>query len=476
MRRCIPLPHVQCGGGAAPGLAAKSVFMNQPTKRPQGRRLAASAPPRGSKETRGGPAIPSEREAYVYIQIPGTLDTVPAALLRVQTLPDGTQIGRFRYGDRYLRRHDAVALDPFQLPLDKTVYEFTRLKGIPGAVRDAAPDAWGRRVIEHKLERNAADLQEIDYLLHGPQDGAGCLSFGLKAEPPAPKRPYNRTHQLAELIAATKAIEQGRPVAAHLLEQLEPGTSMGGARPKATIEDAQHLWLAKFPANEDRFNLQRVEYATLDLARRCGLSVTQTRLQAVGGADVLMLQRFDRDHTDNGYLRFGLVSGLTVLDAGDSHLDRDRWSYPLLADNLRRWSDKPEADCAELFRRMVFNAAVTNNDDHPRNHALLRRHSGWRLSPAYDLVPTPVLSLERRDLALTIGTYGRTASLYNLLSQAGHFGLSAQEARAEIDRLVAVVRQWRKTFVACGVSTRDVDHIAPAMLPACFFFDKSPGA
>jgi serine/threonine-protein kinase HipA len=418
----------------------------------------------------------SEREAYVYIQLPGTLETVPAALLRVQTLPDGTQIGRFRYGDRYLQRREAVALDPFQLPLAKKVFEFTQLKGIPGAVRDAGPDAWGRRVIEHKLERSAGDLQEIDYLLHGPQDGAGYLSFGLTSEPPAPRRQYNRTHQLADLIAATQAIEEGRTVAAHLLEQLDPGTSMGGARPKATIEDAQSLWLGKFPARDDRFNLQRVEFATLDLARRCGLNVAQARLQSVGESDVLLLQRFDRDYTDKGYLRFGLVSGLTVLDCGDSHLDRERWSYPLMADNLRRWSDKPQADCAELFRRMVFNAAVTNNDDHPRNHALLRRQKGWRLSPAYDLVPAPVVSQERRDLALTVGDHGRTASIYNLLSQAGRFGLSAQAAREEIDRLVDVVRHWRDSFLACGVSGKDIDHIAPAILPDCFFFERSPGA
>jgi len=416
----------------------------------------------------------SEREAYIYIQLPGALETVPAALLRVQTLPDGTQIGRFRYGDRYLQRREAVSLDPFHLPLAKQVFEFTQLKGIPGAVRDAGPDAWGRRVIEHKLERSAADLQEIDYLLHGPQDGAGYLSFGLKAEPPAPKRHYNRTHQLAELIAATQAIEEGRQVAAHLLEQLDPGTSMGGARPKATIEDEQNLWLAKFPSRDDRFNLQQVEFATLDLARRCGLNVTQARLQTVGDSAVLMLQRFDRDHTDKGYLRFGLVSGLTVLDCGDSHLDRERWSYPLLADNLRRWSDKPEADCAELFRRMVFNAAVTNNDDHPRNHALLRRQKGWRLSPAYDLVPAPVVSLERRDLALTVGSYGRTASIYNLLSQAGRFGLSEQAAHAEIDRIVEVIRNWRDSFFACGVSAKDIGYIASAMLPDCFFFEIPP--
>lgn len=418
----------------------------------------------------------SERQAYVYIQLPGTLESVPAALLKVQTLPDGTQIGRFRYGDRYLQRPDAVALDPFRLPLARTVFEFTQLKGIPGAVRDASPDAWGRRVIEHTLQRSAADLQEIDYLLHGPQDGAGCLSFGLKVDPPAPRRTYNRTHQLAELIAATQAIEDGRPVAAHLLEQLDPGTSMGGARPKATIEDAQSLWLGKFPARDDRFNLQRVEFATLDLGRRCGLNVAQARLQAVGASDVLMVQRFDREHTNQGYLRFGLVSGLTVLDCGDSHLDRERWSYPLLADNLRRWSDKPEADCTELFRRMVFNAAVTNNDDHPRNHALLHRQKGWRLSPAYDLVPSPVVSLERRDLALSIGDHGRTASIYNLISQAGRFGLSVADARAEINRLVDVVRHWRESFFACGVSAKDIDHVAPAFLPECFFFESLPEA
>ena len=416
----------------------------------------------------------SEREAYVYIQLPGTTYTVPAALLKVQTLPDGRRVGRFRYGDRYLQRQEAVAFDPFQLPLDKTAREITELKGIPSALRDAGPDAWGRRVIEYKLERTADELQEIDYLLHGPQDGAGCLGFGLKAEPPAPRRQYNRTHQLADLVAAAQAIEDDARVAPHLLERIDPGTSMGGARPKATIEDAQCLWLGKFPVNGDRFNLQRVEYATLELARRCGLNVTQARLQSLGSSDVLMLQRFDRDYTDRGYLRFGMVSALTVLACGDSHLDRGRWSYTLLADNLRRWSDKPEADCAELFCRMVFNAAVTNNDDHPRNHALLRKPKGWRLSPAYDLVPAPLLSLERRDLALTVGRHGRTASIYNLLSDSGRFGLATQDARAEIDRIVAVVRQWREVFFGCGVAAEDVDYIAPAMLPECFFFERPP--
>jgi serine/threonine-protein kinase HipA len=121
--------------------------------------------------------------------------------------------------------------------------------------------------------------------------------------------------------------------------------------------------------------------------------------------------------------------------------------------------------------RMFCNAAVTNNDDHPRNHALLRRQKGWRLLPAYDLVPTPMVSLERRGLVLTFGDFGRTASIYNLISQAGHFGLSEEVERGQIDRIVEVVRQWRDSFFECGVSANDIEHIAPAMLPDCFFFE-----
>ena len=414
----------------------------------------------------------SERQAYVYVQLPGTLDTVPAALLKVEKLRDGTFVGRFRYGDRYLERKDAIALDPFKLPLGSIVHELTKLKGIPGAVRDAGPDAWGRRVIEHKLERSPADLEEIDYLLNGPQDGAGYLSFGLKLEPPAPKRRYNRTHQLADLVAAAEAIEEGKRVPVHILEQLEPGTSMGGARPKATLEDDKRLWIGKFPEKADRCNLQRIEYATIELARRCGISSCDARLESIGGRDVLMVERFDRQHTEDGYLRFGLVSGLTLLDCDDSHLDRERWSYLLLADQLRRWSEQPDLDRIELFRRIVFNAAVTNNDDHPRNHAVLRTGRGWRLTPAYDLVPAPLVSLERRDLAMTVGTFGRTASIYNLISQCERYGLTAEAAREEIEQIVTTVRTWRDHFRACGVSEKDVDYMAQAFLPDCFFSEK----
>jgi serine/threonine-protein kinase HipA len=339
-------------------------------------------------------------------------------------------------------------------------------------VRDAGPDAWGRRVIEHKLERSPADLEEIDYLLSGPQDGAGYLSFGMKPEPPARERLFNRTHQLAKLVEAAEAIEEGKRVPAHLLEQLEPGTSMGGARPKATIEDGDRLWIGKFPEKADRCNLQRIEYATIELARRCGITACNAHIESIGSRDVLMVERFDRERVEGGYLRFGLVSGLTLLDCDENYLDRERWSYPLLADELRRWSVKPDEDRIELFRRIVFNAAVTNNDDHPRNHAVRRTARGWCLTPVYDLVPAPVVSLERRDLAMTVGTHGRTASVYNLLSQCERFGLTTGAARKEIEEMVATLKTWRDHFRASGVSAKDIEHIASAFLPECFYFEK----
>jgi serine/threonine-protein kinase HipA len=416
----------------------------------------------------------SEREAYVYVQLPGTLEFVPAALIRVQMGRDGTRVGRFRYGDRYLKRSNAVAFDPFKLPLAPEVYEFTTLKGIPGAVRDAAPDSWGRRVIEYQLSRAPEDLDELDYLLHGPEDAAGYLGFGLKVEPPQPARAYNRTHQLEALIDVAQKIDAGQKLDPDLLMALQPGTSLGGARPKVTVEDDHVLYLAKFPMREDRINLQRVEFATLTLAARAGIHSARPRLVRLGTQDVLMLERFDRLWTGTGYQRLGFVSGLTVLDTGDSHLDRGRWSYPLLADGIRRWVDRPQADCAQLFRRMVFNAAVTNDDDHPRNHALVRTSRGWRLSPAYDLVPSPKVSLERRDLALTVGKFGRTAAVYNLVSQSARFGLDEEAARATINEVVAAVRSWREVFLAAGVSAADCDTIAPAFLYGGLYAEAPP--
>ena len=419
-----------------------------------------------------------EHTCYVHIQLPGTMQTVPCASLKVRVVAAGVYEGTITYGKRYLERPEVVALDPFHLPLSTRPQKFTKLKGIPGAVRDASPDAWGRRVIQAKLQRPEADVQEVEYLLNGPDDGAGNLSFGRTATPPAPRRPFNRTHQLAALTEVAEKLEQDGRLPHEVLEELEPGTSMGGARPKVTVEDDHKIWLAKLPEKADRHNMQRIEYATLELARAAGLRVCGARLEPVGERDALMLDRFDREWNSdaNAYWRYGLVSGLTVIDAEDGYLGRDRWSYPLLADELRRWSVKSHDDRRELFLRMVFNAMVTNNDDHPRNHALLHTKGGWRLSPAYDIVPVPLVSLERRDLALAVGRFGRVAGLYNILSQCDAFGLTKEEAQALIDGMLAVVRGWREFFLQRGVEHRSIEMLEQAMLPPSFFRDTPPDA
>jgi serine/threonine-protein kinase HipA len=419
-----------------------------------------------------------EQACHVYIQLPGTMETVPCASLKVRAVGAAAFEGTFTYGKRYLARPEVAALDPFHLPLSTRPLKFTKLKGIPGAVRDASPDAWGRRVIQAKLQLPEADIQELDYLLNGPDDGAGNLSFGRTAAPPAPRRPFNRTHQLPALIQAAETLEENGRLPHEVLEELEPGTSMGGARPKVTVEDEHKIWLAKLPEKADRHNMQCIEYATLELARAAGLRVCGTRLERVGQRDALMLDRFDREWNPdaNSYWRYGLVSGLTVIDAEDGYLGRERWSYPLLADELRRWSVKGNDDRRELFLRMVFNAMVTNNDDHPRNHALLQTRGGWRLSPAYDILPVPMVSVERRDLALEVGRFGRAASLYNILSHCDAFGLSKDEGQALINAMLAVVRGWQEFFIEHGVEHRSIEMLEQAMLPPSFFRDTPPDA
>ena len=414
---------------------------------------------------------------YAFIQLPGSFEWVICGVLNVNDVGQNAYRGIFQYGRSYLARQNVPSLDPYNLPLSDRPQEFTKLRGIPGALRDASPDAWGRRVIQAKLGLQEADLSEVDYLLNGPDDGAGNLRFGPSTKPPTAARPFNRTHQLRALTDATQTLEESGKLAHEVLEQLEPGTSMGGARPKVSIEDNNTIWLAKLPEKNDKLNMQRIEYATLELARFACLDVCETRIENVGGRDALLLARFDRQwHPDaKAYARFGMVSALTVLDAEDGYLGRDRWSYLLLADELRRWSSHPEKDRLELFRRMVFNAMVTNNDDHPRNHALLQVQGAWRLSPAYDIVPVPAMSKERRDLALQVGAFGRSASVYNLLSQPEVFGLSAQGARAEIDRMREKVSHWQAIFKKYGVCEVDIVAIAPAMLPQSFERIEPPG-
>lgn len=238
---------------------------------------------------------------------------------------------------------------------------------------------------------------------------------------------------------------------------------MGGARPKAVVEDDGALWVAKFNRPDDTWNHARVERAMLELAHVCGIHRAESKLTTIGDRDALLVKRFDREGTNDGYRRARMLSALTLLRAEDSHQDRDKWSYVLLAEELRRISSEPRADAAELFRRMCFNALISNNDDHPRNHAVIAWQRDWRLSPVYDLVPAMPISVERRDLALHCGDMGRYAHAENLLSQSARFLLKADHARGIIASMEATVRQrWYEICRREGVSEKDCETIRPA--------------
>lgn len=406
-------------------------------------------------------------EAFVYLMLPATTHFVTAGRIVLTADSLGVTRGRFVYGRRYLERADAVPIDPIELKLDSQTYETVRMQGLFGALRDAGPDYWGRRVIEKHA--GLTNLGELDYLLQSADDRAGALGFGLNVEPPAPRREFNRTLQLEHLQSLADQIvrdERASDSAEHQAQAenlLLLGTSMGGARPKAVVEDANALWVAKFNRSDDRWNHARVEHAMLSLARECGLNVAFSRVEAVGGRDVLLVRRFDREHTPDGYRRARMLSSLTLLRAGDSPQDRDRWSYLLLAEELRRICADPEAEARELFKRMAFNALISNTDDHPRNHAVIAPGEAWQLSPAYDLTPMPQVSQEHRDLALTIGRLGRRASAQNLMSDCSRFLLTPEQARKIIDDMEACVKtRWHEIARREGVTKQDCDRIAPA--------------
>jgi len=406
------------------------------------------------------------QECFVYIILPGETSFVTAGKFHLAADWRGDPVGKFVYGSTYLAREDAVSLDPLELKLSKKTYTTRQLKGIFGALRDASPDYWGRRVIEKYA--GLTQLREIDYMLQSPDDRAGALGFGLNVEPPAPRRKFNQTIELARLQEFADAIiaDEGLPkgVATEQVDDLMlVGTSMGGARPKAVVEDDGSLWIAKFNRPDDKWNVARVEQAMLALARKCGLQVSESKVSKVGDRDVLMVKRFDRQKFGQSYRRARMLSSLTLLRSEDTHQDRSKWSYVLLAEELRRISSQPKSDAPELFCRMVFNALISNSDDHPRNHAVIAMEKDWRLSPAYDLTPLPQISIERRDLALECGDMGRYANAGNLLSQSARFLLDSKEAETIIIHMEeAVAKRWHDIARKEGVSEKDCDSIAGA--------------
>jgi serine/threonine-protein kinase HipA len=226
------------------------------------------------------------------------------------------------------------------------------------ALRDAGPDTWGRRIIEKRAGQ--ARLGELDYLLESPDDRAGALGFGLNKVPLAPRRKFNRTLDLEKLQRLADALVKDElpddPEAPQVKDLLLLGTSMGGARPKTVVQDDDGLWVAKFNRADDRWNNTRVEHAMLRLARECGITTAESRVEPVGGKDVLLIKRFDREKTRRGYTRARMGSGLTILRADEA--PARNCSYVILVEELRRIVADARGDARELFRRVCFNALI----------------------------------------------------------------------------------------------------------------------
>ncbi len=400
-------------------------------------------------------------EAYVTLVLPS--QTIPTVVGRLSINETGREIqASFVYGKSYCQNPDAIPLDPLRLPLDPNRnYEAPGLWGVLGIFRDASPDNWGRMVIER--ENNVPELPEMEYLLRSGPTRIGALGFQLDLKNKSVSEQPVGFILLPDLLEASSQLEANAPIDERLMLLLRQGTSIGGARPKATVVEDSTYWLAKFPSRNDRMNMPAIEYATLKLAKAAGINVPECRLLILDNEQhIYLTQRFDRIHTKQGWQRYHYMSGLTVL--GLNEYDNSRGSYSELADNLRKLSLDFKTDAEELFRRMVFNILISNDDDHLRNHAFLYTQKGWRLSPAYDLVPHPQIGYDRHQ-SIIVGKQGREGSLKNAMSEAGRFGLTEDKAITIINKVKAVVSRWRELFIENGINENDIELLQTAFLP-----------
>lgn len=415
-------------------------------------------------------------------------DWAPCGQLLMTEEGPNVLASRFAYGLHYLRRTDALEVDPVSLGIANRQQVLGKrllpAHGLPlfGGIRDAAPDSWGRRVIEAKLKVPANSLPESQYLLHAGSDRVGALDV-RKTIHDGPTKGNSAPHALEYLMDAAERIENGLPIPAHLEAIFMDGTALGGARPKASVRDAHGvLWLAKFSSRRDSFDVPAIECAALRLAAAAGLTVPPVEVRTLGARKVMLIRRFDRYWIKPGQTpgveddlmtmqpghgraehRLAFVSGLTLV--GCDETESRTKAYTDLAQAIRSHCHPGviRADNAELFKRMVYNILVSNDDDHLRNHAFIwdPRLAGWRLSPLYDVLPRASHATER-FLHLGIGPQGRLATLDNALEAHEMFTLSRATACKMIADIWRVVREWKVYFEGFGVAAAEIDKIAPA--------------
>lgn len=405
----------------------------------------------------------SDRELLVYVDLAGVAHFVGRLWARRAR---NRESATFEYDTDWLANPARFALEP-ALILGGGPQHTGQGRALFGAFGDSAPDRWGRNLIQRDERRRAQaearaprSLSEVDFLL-GVGDIARQGALRFKETPDGPFLASGDGENVPPLIRLGQLLNAAMRVAADgeddsdLRLILAPGSSLGGARAKASVLDLQgQLSIAKFPQADDSYPVMQWEAVALDLARRAGIEVPTWRLEQVVGRTALLLRRFDRD----GDMRIPFLSAMSMLSAADN----EDHSYLEIVDALRRFGSQPEQDCAQLWRRIVFNILISNTDDHLRNHGFLYDAiGGWRLSPAYDMNPTPT-DVRERVLSLAIDEADDTASLDVALGMARQCGLKLPAAQEIVREVQAAVAQWRACAATHGLSAREVTRMASA--------------
>ena len=374
------------------------------------------------------------QQAFVWVWLPGAADPVVAG-----RLDNAGNIVTFTYGRSYLAREDRIALYLPELPLGRG--PISPLVGdIAGCIADAAPDAWGQRVIlNRRVGQNAVDTTDLNlltYLLESGSDRIGALDFQTSASKYSARSTGNAT--VTELAQSAERVEQGVPLSPALDQALLHGSSVGGARPKALLGDGARRLIAKFSSTTDTYPIVKGEFVAMELARRAGLNVAAVELRHALGKDVLLIDRFDRPA---GGGRRAMVSALTVLQFDE--VGARYASYADFAQMIRTGFTDPIPTLRELFSRITFNILTGNNDDHARNHAAFWDGTALTLTPAYDICPQPRAGGETAQI-MAIGQDGyRMSQVPGCVAHASTYLVSEPEAREIVDHQIDVIEtQW----------------------------------
>jgi len=403
-----------------------------------------------------------ERRIFVYIDLAGKAHLVGTLWARANK---GRESASFEYHRSWLDNPASFALEP---ALTKTPgpQHTAPDRFIFGAFGDSAPDRWGRILIQRDErmraraeKREPRGLREIDYLLRVSDfTRQGALRFaeteGGEFIAPSEGKRVPPLVFLPKLLAAATAIGTEKENDEDVKLLIAPGSSLGGARPKASVLDKDGtLAIAKFPQNDDAMRVPIWEAVALSLAAKAGLPTPDWKLHTIADRPVLILHRFDRQ----GETRVPYLSAMSMLGATDG----DMHSYMEIADALRQHGAQAAEDCARLWRRIVFNILISNTDDHLRNHGFLYGEKGWRLAPAFDLNPVPA-EIRERALSLMINETDNIAELGIALEVAGHFGLKDKEARGIAREVGVVVKEWREEARHFKLSGTEIDAMASA--------------